>query len=192
MSSYNLDQNLDALTAMASNLTPYLYEDELFGHLGNKLPKLTVGGMLMRLYQLTHLRDELTGEQDQKLHDALMNLDAARNEWALHFEGKVLREIESRLGAIRWFLDDCMREPSSCAGGWRNEIEKRTIIEHLINEARRLDIYNNELKAEVAQVDNRLHAVHKTGDFVWDERLRDAYPPDEYWWLYGWARQDND
>jgi hypothetical protein len=189
--SYNLSHNLDALTAMASNLTPYLYEDELFGHLGNRLPKLTVGGLLMRLHQLEYLEENLDSEQRQDLHDAHMNLDAARNEWAMHFEQKILKEIESRLGSIRWFLDDCARDPGSCYGGWRNEVEKRTIVQHLINEAKRLEILTDDLKGEVAQVDSRLRTHFDSGDFVWDDELQDAYPQNEYWWLYGFAKNES-
>jgi hypothetical protein len=189
--SYNLSHNLDALTAMASNLTPYLYEDELFGHLGNRLPKLTVGGLLMRLHQLQHLEDKLDSEQRQDLHDARMNLDAARSEWAAHFEQKVLKEIESRLGSIRWYLDDCARDAAECYGGWRNEIEKRTIVQHLLNEAKRLEVLTDNIKAEVAQVDSRLRQYFEPGEFVWDAGLGEAYPQSDYWWLYGFARENN-
>ena len=156
MSDYNIEQNLEALTAMASNLTPYLYEEELFGHLGNNLPKLTVGGMLMRLYQLKHLSSDLAAEQQQRLHDAEVNINAARSEWALHYEQKIIKEIESRLGSLRWFLDDCARDPSSCGFDWNTEVEKRTIVEHLNEEAQRLDILESNLKSETSQIDSRL------------------------------------
>lgn len=190
MTSYNIERHLDALTAMASNLTPYLYEDELFGHLGNNLPKLTVGGMVMRLYELQHLADYLTAEQQQRVYDAEVNINAARSEWALHYEQKILKEMGSRLGAVRWYLDDCMREPSSCAGGWPNEAEKRTIVAHLQREAKRLDVMTDELKVELSGVDSRLRGVHRDGDFLWDARLKDAYPKSEFWWLYGFAASD--
>jgi hypothetical protein len=62
---YNIDHNLDVLVAMASNLTPYLYEDELFGQISNNFPKLTLGGLLMRLHELRHLLGEMSDKQQQ-------------------------------------------------------------------------------------------------------------------------------
>jgi hypothetical protein len=185
MTEYHIHQNLDALTAMASNLTPYLYETELFGHLGGTLPKLTVGGLLMRLYQLRHLTDDLTAEQDQQVHDAAMNLDAARHEWATHFEQKILKEIEARVNGIKGFLEE---DAGMAVGGWRNEAEKRTILQHLANEARHLDILPGDLADKIHHIDGRLRQIHHDGDFIWDKRLESAYPKGEYWWLYGGAR----
>lgn len=192
MSTYPVEQNLEALTSMASNLTPYLYEDELFGHLGNNLPKLTVGGMLMRLHQLKALESELNGKHQQELHDAEANINAAKNEWSLHYEQKILREIESRLGALRWYTDDCTKDPVSCANGWRNEAEKRTIVAELVFEAKKLDIFTDDLRADIAHLDGRLRQFHKDGDFLWDDRLETAYPKADYWWLYGYARGSDD
>jgi hypothetical protein len=194
MSEYNIKRNLNALTAMAANLTPYLYEDELFGHLGNNLPKLTVGGLLMRIHQLKALeqQDALTPHQQEELHNAILNWEAARSEWALHYEQKILRELESRMGALRWYLDDCSREPASCRANWPNECEKRTIIAHLIREAATLDILKDDLRNDLAMLDARLRGLHRRGAFLWDTVLETAYPPEEFWWLYGVAEGRDD
>lgn len=190
--TYDLEQNLGILEAMAANLTPYLYEEELFGQISNNLPKLTVGGMLMRLYQLKHLVDALDSEQQQRLHDAEVNIDAARSEWALHYEQKVSQELASRLGALVWYLDDCARDPDTCGSGWLNEAEKRTIVAHLRREAEQLDILADDIKSQIAQVDSRLRRYHRDGDFLWDARLTEVYPRSDFWWLYGRVTGDND
>ena len=192
MSEYNIKHNLTALTAMAANLVPYLYEDELFGHLGGNLPKLTVGGLLMRVYQLRHLENQLSAEQQQELHDAVMNWQSERSEWITHYEQKIVRELESRLGALRWHLDDCAKDPGSCNTGWLTEAEKRTMIAHLVVEANEYNILTDELRAEIAHIDSRIRQFHKKGEFMWSSELKAAYPEITYWWLYGRMTDRND
>ncbi len=192
MSDYNITRNLNALTAMASNLVPYLYEEELFGQLGGNLPKLTIGGLLMRVYQLRHLETQLSAKQQQELHDAVMNWESERSEWITHYEQKIQRELESRLGALRWYLDDCAKDPGSSNSGWLNEAEKRTMIEHLLAEAKEFDILTDELTSQVASIDSHIRQFHKNGDFLWPAELQAAYPVENYWWLYGRMTDRND
>lgn len=192
MSDYNIKRNLNALTAMASNLVPYLYEDELFGHLGGNLPKLTIGGLLMRVHQLRQLEPQLSAKQQQELHDAVMNWESERSEWMTHYEQKILRELESRLGALRWYLDDCAKDPGACNNGWLNEAEKRTMIEHLVTEAAEFDILTDELQGQLAGIDSNIRQFHKAGDFIWPAQLQDVYPQSTYWWLYGSMTDRND
>src|SRR5579871_2702207 len=46
---YDLDRDVRTVEQMAARLTPYVYESELYGLMPGDLPKLTVGGLLMRL-----------------------------------------------------------------------------------------------------------------------------------------------
>ena len=105
--AFNLERDLRVLAAMASSLTPYLYEDELYGYLAGNLPKLTLGGLLLRLHRLTCLEDMLSAEQQTLLHDARINLEAERADWAVHFEGKIKHELRARLEALELFVREC-------------------------------------------------------------------------------------
>ncbi len=42
-----------------------------------------------------------------------------------------------------------------------------------------------ELRKQREQIDRDWFEVFVPGDFVWDPRLRAAYPKDPCWWLYG-------
>ena len=81
---YDPEPDLRALEAMASNLTPYLYEKELYGMLAQNLPRLTVGGLLLRLYRLRGVEPELSEGQQRRLHDAALNFEQLRSEWMVH------------------------------------------------------------------------------------------------------------
>lgn len=184
MSALNVQQELHTLTVMASQLTPYVYENEVYGNLGKQFPQLTVGAILLRLYRLETILDDLDATQQNKVQEVRQQLETARYEWQNHYIQKIQREIGARLNTIIWFLDDCADSAAGCASGWSGAAEKRSIVAHLIDEAKNLDSYELELRAAVSDVDTRLRGFYKTGNFIWDERLQQAYSRDEFWWLY--------
>lgn len=192
MQNKDIEKKIEALIAMASNLTPYLYEKEVFGELGGSLPKLTIGGLLLRLHQLEHLAPTLSPDQQSRIHDARINFEETRAEWAVHYEEKVLQEMESRLNAILYYLDECAKQEADCAAGWLNEAEKRTIIAHLHDIATQDDFLTSEISQLLAQVDGKIRRHFRTGDFLWDAILQDAYPHEDFWWLYGSMREPDE
>jgi hypothetical protein len=169
---------------MTKSLTTYLYGDEVYGNLGKKYPQLTVGAVLMRLYRLETIINDLSPSQQNQVQETRQQLETARYEWQNHYKEKIKREITARLNTISWFLDDCADSPASCISGWPSAAEKRTIVAHLIEEAQHLDAYELELRAQVSDMDNRFRGFYKKGPFIWDERLQQAYSQAEFWWLY--------
>ncbi|NDJ84573.1 MAG: hypothetical protein GYB66_01680 [Chloroflexi bacterium] len=185
MTSYNSEHDLRVLKAMVAHLTPYLYEDELFGQVDNRLPKLTLGGLLMRLYRLEQFAEHLSPAQRQDIQEARKHLEATQYEWLNHYKDKIQQELPSRINAINWYLDDCRQNPVGCDSGWPNEAEKRTIIAHLRDEAERLDILSRETKGMISDLDGRIRHFHKPGAFIWSDDLKPVYPRERFWWLYG-------
>ncbi|MBN1203269.1 MAG: hypothetical protein JXJ20_15585 [Anaerolineae bacterium] len=189
--AFNLEHDVQALAAMASNLTPYLYEKEMYGYLSNDLPKLTLGGLLLRLYRLSHLEESLNAEQQNLVQNARINFEAAASEWAVHYEGKLQHELQVRIDVLSRFLNECGDDLQSCAAYYPVQAEKRTMIEHLRDEAREHDCLSEELDAQLQQVDNRLRRTVDDGDFIFDDRLQDVYPRSRFWWLYAHVPEDS-
>ena len=182
--SYDLDRDVQTLAAMASNLTPYMYEDEIFGHLSGDLPRLTLGGVLLRLYRLSRLEAYLNDEQRTLVRDAQINFDAERARWAVHYEQKLQRELEMRTNALAQFLADCARE-GGCAAEYPMQSEKRTMIAHLREEAAEHHVLTDVHVARIEQLDAVLRRLTQPDEFVYaDERLTEAYPQARFWWLY--------
>jgi hypothetical protein len=183
--AYDLARDVRALGAMAANLTPYLYEKELYGYLSGDLPRLTVGGLLMRLYRLERLRDHLSPEQQNMVQDARINFEAEQSEWSVHYEMKLQQELEARLNALQRYLEDCREKRASCAEEYPVQAEKRLIIEHLSREAARLDVLSPEHQTRLRQLDTQLRRLLTDGPFITDPLLQEVYPRDEFWWMYG-------
>ncbi len=170
--SYDVEKDVRALSAMASNLTPYLYEDELYGYLSGDLPRLTLGGLLLRLYRLRRFDHSLLGpEQETQVQDAAINFDAARSEWSVHYKTKLAAELKSRLDALDQYLRDCAEQPQGCAADYPIQAEKRTMIQHLYDELAEQNDVPDELEARLKQVDNRLRRLLSGDEFVFDVRF---------------------
>lgn len=184
--AFDLDRDVRALSAMASNLTPYLYENEVYGYLAGDLPRLTLGGLLLRLHRLTQLENLLNAEQQNSVHNAQLNFESATSEWAVHYESKLQRELHVRLDAMEQFLHDCTDDPQGCVAGYPVEAEKRTMIKHLRDAAEERDIFTDDLRGRMRQLDNKLQRIFHEGRFIFaDERLMAVYPREAFWWLHG-------
>lgn len=184
----DLNRDVRALEAMteAETLKRYLYGTELYGHLqDSSLPKLTLGGVLMRLHRLTTLWDRLTPAQQHTIQTATQSFEALRAEWAVHYEAKLLHELKSRQTALGQFLVESEENPRTARENYPSAIEKRVMLELLQDEAERLGVLDKDLKGSLTSLDNRIHRIAEKVDyFIWDSRVEGAYPRDKFWFLY--------
>ena len=188
--AFDLDRDLRALATMASNLTPYLYEDEMYGYLSGDLPNLTLGGLLLRLYRLGHLENLLDADQQTMLQDSRINFEAECAKWAVHYETKLQQELHARLDAFDQFLNECGDDLPSCAANYPVQAEKRTIIEHLNDELVELEARPEEIENRLRHIDQKLRRLLVESDFISDERLEAVYPKGRFWWMYGYIPEN--
>ncbi len=182
---FDLDREVRTVEAMAARLTPYIYEDELYGAMPGDLPRLTIGSFLMRLHRLEKLEDLLSPPQMMVVQDASRALDKIRKEWGVAYEGKLQRELKVRLTAINTFISECRDNPGACGDTYPSAIEKRVMAQELADEAEARGVVNTPLQQGLMNTDNNLRRfAGKGGHFVWDHRLEAVYPPDRYWYLY--------
>jgi hypothetical protein len=182
---FDLDHDVRTVEAMASRLTPYIYETALYGPMPGDLPRLTVGGLLMRLNRLSAIANLLSPGQQKALDTARRQFDAVRQEWAVAYEARLTQELPSRLTALEQFIADCDESGRRCADLYPSEIEKRVIVEALKDEATARDVLSPAARARLSGIDSQLHRFARPADhFIWDTRLEPAYPRDKFWFLY--------
>ncbi|MGJ3238146.1 MAG: hypothetical protein ACFE0Q_05515 [Anaerolineae bacterium] len=187
-SNYKIQTDLTEAQAMVEGLADYVRGDQLFGHAGagffSKMPSLTIGALVMRLHRLSALRDQLSNKQQSKLDEAINNWQSTRREWRSHYEGKLLHEIESRLDSMQTFFKECADSQQSCHNNYRPEIQKRTIVQVLLDEMDELGIEDDEIHKIVKEADGKLRTYLRSDDFQWSDTLTKVYPQDTFWWLY--------
>lgn len=182
--TYSIERDLNEAEAMAEALTPYIYEDELYGKAGLNMPSLTVGALLLRLRRLSLLQSTMTAAQQGKLMNVEARHTAVRHEWRQHYEKKLTWEAESRLKAMQPYFEECRDNPRLCASAYLPEALRRTIVQDILAALYDLNIPYTALERQAKRTDTLLHGIVQPGDFVWDAQLQAAYPAETYWWLY--------
>lgn len=180
----DLGRDVRSVETMAANLTPYIYEDDLYGILPGDLPRLTLGGLLMRLARLDALSEQLPAPQRQAAKSARHRLDEVRDKWRVHFEKKAIQEVRSRMVHLHQFLKEAEENPNRIAPDCPSAMEKRVIVELLKDEAIQLGVWTPELANTLLVIDSQIRRLGESREFIWDPSVEAAYPSDKYWFLY--------
>ena len=186
--TYSISQDLKEAQALVNALVPYVYQDQLYGNAGggffSRLPALTLGGILLRLKRLDVLQPEMTDKQRTTFDSVIeKNADIAK-EWRSHYEGKMLREANSRLDAMRMYFNECASNMKLCASQYLPEALRRTTVQVLLEELKDWGVEDDDLTTKVRARDGELRRYVQPSDFVWSPSLASVYDSKVYWWLY--------
>ena len=158
------------LEAAVPELKDYLLSDVLFWSLGSKLPRLTIGGLLLaqRRLRAQHLGTHL--------HPEIATL---RERWRSAWEKKAAKELHTRLVLWRNYLNDYRSNPESHASSYRNEVRLRVMLELIMT-----DISANVI--ELTAFDELLNKKLVVDRFIWNESYKSQFSQDQFWFLYGY------
>lgn len=182
--------------AMADEIDDYLKSNVLFWEPnrrrpgGADLPKLTIGGLLLATHRLEILRDHLTPDQAAALTRVEQELAFQKSQWRMRYQTKLARDLRSRLDAWAWYLDDCEQKGESAIVHYPRQVETRVKIGLLLDEAREVGLEADDARQRREALDERLRIAFIDGDFCWLEALVAGFPPDRFWFLYGFPRED--
>ena len=182
--------------AMADEIKEYLKSNELFWEPnrrrpgGTDLPKLTIGGLLLAMRRLETLRHHLHPDQAKALTRAGREMAFQKSHWRLRCQNKLARDLRSRLDAWAWYLDDCQKQGKSAIIHYPRQVETRVKIDLLLDEALEVGLEVKESRKRQAALDEGLRALFTKGDSCWISELAAGFPPDSFWYLYGFPRKD--
>lgn len=186
--------DLQVCEAMADDLEDYLASDVLYWQMNpphpasHAWPKLTIGGTLERLCRLNAGKAHLASEQCARLERVQRRLDAIRDAHIAHYLDKAVHELQSRLDAWEWFLDDYVQRPGDLAAYYPNEVRDRLKIALLVDALSGAPGLEDKLD-RLQSLDARHKADFVPGEFVWDTTLAASFSPERYWWLYGGLKE---
>ncbi len=189
---YAVDKDLKEARAMVNALEDYVRGDALYVNIGGGLfgggnmPMLTVGALVMRLRRLQALADDgrLSAQQQlelKKLHDAH---EKVRRAWTHHYEQKMLREVNSRLDAMKTFFEEAATSMKLAARVYLPEVLRRTIVEELLMALESQNVDVSEARKKARATDSKLRQFTAPSPFVWDAALESVYPRERFWWMY--------
>jgi hypothetical protein len=179
-------RELGLLRSMAADLEAFLLSDVVFwsltdsGSLQHHYPQLTLGGLLLTRAKLGALVSCLSPAGQTELAQIGQRIDAIRSRWRANWEKKAEREIQTRLNA--WARTANERN----AEDYASAVVPRVMLELLLNDfAGEPSPKLAQHRARLATLDMLLRGRFRLGDMVMDAGLEQAFPPQNYWYLYG-------
>lgn len=187
----DLEATLETAEAFAAEFEDYLLSDRLYRQLtigtgtGKRVLKMSAGSLLETLGDLTCAAEagHLAAAQADRLRELSDAVSRLSRLYATRYRQKLARELKSQIDSWRWFLQDCLDDPTRCRDEYPFEVRIRNRIELLT------DALGEHVPAEqmsrLQELDRQLRGILLAGDFILDAGLRDRFPRDRYWWLYG-------
>jgi hypothetical protein len=182
-----LAQDLTILEAMVDDMSAYLASDATHWPMsGDNMPKLTIGGCLMRQERLQQLRSQISFADQARLDKSMDDFNASLENQIVRFEKRAHDELHTRLREWTTYLRDATSKKAKTREHYANVVDTRIVISALMNKLSQPPYQLNErLAQDVAQMDARLKGQWQTNEFILDKVWEEAYDPAEYWWLYG-------
>jgi hypothetical protein len=179
--------DLHILNAMVAEMANYLNSDATHWPMRQEgMPKLTIGGCLMRLDRLQTMRHHLPEAQQNSLDDTLRAFNTLLTERIVRFESRAHDELYARLREWTTYLRHATSHKVREKEHYTHTVDTRLVISALIDKLQVAPYrLNPQLAQDIAQMDNYLKAQWESGEFVLPPVWREAYPVEKYWWLYG-------
>ncbi len=184
--SEKLAKDVMILAAMAAEMDEYLKSDVLFWQMmKGGLPKLTLGGYLMRQHRLLALPALLSAEEQAMVDTAVTQFNQALVEKIVRFEQKAHQELGARIRQWGEYLRDFQWERRAAIAGYAAAVDTRVMIT-AVTDKLQIPPYqlDTRIPQQVALLDGKVRRHLRPGPFLWPESWEPAYPKDTYWFLY--------
>jgi hypothetical protein len=182
-----LAQDVTILAEMAGEMADYLRSDVLYWQMmKGGLPKLTLGGYLMRQHRLLALPELLTDEEQVVVDTAVAQFNHALVEKIVRLEQKAHQELEARIRQWGEYLKDFRWERGEAVAGYASAVENRVMIT-AVTDKLQMPPYQIDprITEKITLLDGNLRTRWRSGSFLWPEAWQSAYPKSDYWYLYG-------
>ncbi|MBK8986993.1 MAG: hypothetical protein IPM39_13100 [Chloroflexi bacterium] len=183
-----LAQDLRILETMIVQIEAYLDSDATYWPLNQAgmPPKLTIGGCLMRQTRLLALKNKLAIVDQVRLDKAIGTFNGMLQEKVVRFENRSNDELHARLREWSSYLRNATSRMATEQEYYANTVDTRLVIAALMDKLQTPPYHlKPQITNDVAQMDSYLQKQWQRGEFVLTAVWQEAYPENDYWWLYG-------
>jgi hypothetical protein len=150
------------------------------------MPKLTIGGCLMRRHRLQVAKGILAEKDQKRLGQAVNSFDKALTENVVRIEKRLHTELRARLSEWSNYLRHMASRMMADVDYYASVVDTRVVITAMIDELQKPTYqFDRRIWEQVNTLDQNLKGRWQDGAFVWPAIWQPAYPPEKYWWLYG-------
>ena len=179
------------LHAAVDELKVYLLSEKLFWHTGvvvynpseTPYPQLTLGNLALYCTRVEAklASAPLEAASAAEVQRVIREIETLHQKWRTAWENKAAHEFVSRFRQWRIYIDEIKKNPEKHAIFYSSEVRVRVLLELLKDQ---LGPEPPEELALLPQVDARLQAIFKSGEFLWEDDLKASFDPERYWFLY--------
>lgn len=182
-----VQRDLEILEMMVAEIDEYLMSEATHWMMKKgDMPKLTIGGCLMRCHRLPIVRSQLDVTAQKRLDQAQQSFSDALTEKIVHCEKRMHQELNARLSDWSHYLGHMTSRIATDVEHYANVVDTRVVMAAIIDELQKPAYqFKARVLEDVTTLDNNLHGRWQIGEFVWPAVWQPAYPPETYWWLYG-------
>lgn len=182
-----IQRDLEILGVMVAEMHAYLMSEATHWTMEKgDMPKLTIGGCLMRCQRLPLVREQLGTVGQKRLDIALQAFNKALADNVVRFETRMHQELHARLADWSNYLRHMSSRMMADVDYYASVVDTRVVIQAMIAELQKPAYqFDKRILEEVTVLDNNLKGRWQIGEFVWPTVWQVAYPPETYWWLYG-------
>ena len=182
-----LQGDLKILEQMAIEMEPYLISDTMHWTMAKRdMPKLTIGGYLMRQQRLPILSNYLRPEEQARLDVAINHFNQTLVEKVVRFEHRAHQELHAFLNEWTCYLRGLTKYRALAVTRYASEVDTRVVITAVIDKLLETPYHlDPRIPSELTVLDRSLRRHWQVGKFVWEPVWQLAYPKEKYWWLYG-------
>jgi hypothetical protein len=182
------EYDLRYLNAGTEQLQSYIFSKKIYWAIGVKAskgetpyPQMTLGGLLLARYRL-QATAKTTSEKEEytRLKE---RMDLLRSRWHVTWGKKAQTEFQARLNLWHSFLEEYLDKPTANFDRYKFEVVRRVLLDLLQAECENIPNAKTEL---LTMLDLRLKNTYIKSDFIWETNLASIFPPERYWYLYGY------
>ena len=180
-------RDLEIYAEMVAEMEAYLLSEATRWKMKKgDMPKLTVGGCLMRHHRLPVVRTQLGIAAQKRLEITQQSFTQALADNVVGFEKKMHQELHARLSDWSSYLRHMVSRMVADVAYFTSVVDTRVVVEAMIDELQKpVYHFDQQILEQVTALDNNLQVRWQIDEFVWPAVWQPCYPPEKYWWLYG-------
>ncbi|MBN2256550.1 MAG: hypothetical protein JW704_01850 [Anaerolineaceae bacterium] len=184
------DIEINYLIEAVPLLDQYLNSKEFIWQLPGiaRIPGLTFGSLTIGvvLFMLKRLKARsLSDKLETRSGDLEDRTFQAKIHNKISWMKKSGQDLNSRSRYWESFLNEYRDDPIAAVNRYPSQVSQRVIMQLLWEEQDPGSLYHSPLEFEIHHMDAILQADFLPGGFIWEDELQNAFPEDEFWYLYG-------
>jgi len=133
-----VQRDLEILELMVAEMDEYMMSEATHWVMARgDMPKLTIGGCLMRLNRLPIARGPLQPEEQSRLEDAARQFDGLIANHTVRFEQRVHQELRARLAQWSGYLGHLTSRTLADLDYYASVVDTRVVIAEMVNKLRK-------------------------------------------------------